>query len=69
MKEVVKVEITLTDLQLARIKELMEIMDQRRTVIGMTIPGDAERTRAWQEYDKAQKELIGIFPLATEPLT
>lgn len=61
-------EIVLTDEQVARLKELLEIMNQRRTVIGMTIQGDAERTTAWQEYDKAQKEFVRILPLATQPL-
>lgn len=61
-------EIRLSDEEVARLKKLLEIMNQQRTDIGMTIPGDAERTRAWQEYDKAQKEIVKIFPLATEPL-
>jgi hypothetical protein len=59
---------TLTEEQVKRAGELIALMDQRRTVIGMTTPGDAERVRAWEEYGTAQKELLEIMPLATEPL-
>ena len=58
----------LTDEQFKRAGELLEVMNQRRTVIGMSAPGDAERTRAWGEYDEAQRELLEILPPAIGPL-
>lgn len=61
-------ELRLTSEQIERAGELLAVMSQRRTVIGMTNPGDAERTRAWKEYDAAQRELLTIIPLADQPL-
>lgn len=61
-------EIRLTGERVARIRELLEVMNERRTVIAATAPGDAERIRAWSEYGEAQKEVEAILPTATQPL-
>lgn len=58
----------LTREQVTRIRELLEVMNERKAVIGATTPGCQERTRVWKEYDVARIEVEAILPLATEPL-
>jgi hypothetical protein len=55
-------EVRLTDEQVTRLKELIEVMNEKRSIIGATQPGDAERTRTWKEYGEVQSELLAILP-------
>lgn len=61
-------ERTLTEAEVISAGELLAVMNEKRTIIGLTSIGDAERTAAWRDYDSAQRELLAIIPPVTEPL-